>query len=218
MNQKLIYILAVFLFLATGMSSCKKQSYLTDGGVSNPHTSLSTYDYLKGNAYHYFDTTILLIDHFNLKDSVNKAGTFFAFTDYSINLLMLQLGVTSLDQLYDSISSKFLTQYMFTDTSITLANASTTAVQYTNWVGDSLAPCAVRKLEQTYTVSLTNTTPAFDYYTLQYIKINGVLDGSPGAPANDPVDNYLSCQTTGILTSSGTTLHVLVNNATLNKL
>ncbi len=220
MNAFVKYIFApvIFFMITAGATSCKKDSYLTDGGVSSAVTALSNYDYLKANKYHYFDTTLLIIDHFNLKDSVNKAGTFFAFTNFSVNALMISLNVNSLAQLYDSISSKLVTQYLFTDTSHTLYNVSTSAVQYANWAG-VVAPSAIRKVAASYSVYLTNSAPTFNYYTLQYIKINGVLDGSANAPANDPTDAYLPCQTTGIKTSAGaTTLHVLANNASLNKL
>jgi len=197
--------------------ACKKNGYLNDGGTHDPHTSLSTYDYLKANAYQSFDSTILLIDHFNLKDSVNKAGTFFAFTDYAINLFMINAGYSSMQQLYDSVTSKFLTQYMFGSKDITVDAATTSTVQYPNWASDTVLS-GLRKIERAYPVYLTNSVPSFSYYTLQYVKINGVVDGSPGAPPDDITDVYLSCQTTGILTSSGTTLHVLVNNAPLRKL
>lgn len=214
-NNRYIYPVLVFMTMA-GLFSCKKNSYVTDGGMAKAKSALTTYDYLKQQPYHYFDTTIAIIDHFNLKDSVNKSGTFFAFTDYAINAFMTSNGLTTMDQLYDSVSSKFVTQYMFGET-ITLDNATTYAVEHTNWARDA-DTCAIRKLQQSYTVYLTNSAPAFNYYVLEYIKVNGVLDGSPGAPANDPTDLVLPCQTTGIETSSGTTLHVLTNNAILNKL
>jgi hypothetical protein len=204
--------------LITCLISCKKDDYLTDGGVANEVSPLSTYDYLKNHTYHYFDTTILIIDHFNLKDSVNKAGTFFAFTDFSIPNLMASLQVTTLAELYTKVSSKLVTQYMFGDNSITLANATTAAVQKVNWAGDAGALSAVKKIENTYGVYLVNSAPVFSYYTLQYVKINGVLDGSPNMPPGDAADVAIPCQTTGIKTSSGTTLHVLVNTAQLNKL
>ena len=216
-NHPYRYILVVVVALATGMTSCKKSSYLTDGGLANAKTSLTTYDYLKQHPYHYFDTTILIIDHFNLKDSVNNSKTFFAFTDYAVSTLMNTLGVTTLDELYDSLSSKFVTQYLFGQT-ITLDGANTAGTVYTNWAGASAAPCGVRKLAASEAIYLTSSTLVENYFVLQYIKVNGVLDGSPGAPATDPTDVYLSCQTTGIETSSGTTLHVLANNATLQNL
>jgi len=214
-NRKYIIPAAIIMIMLSGLLSCKKAAYLTDGGTSTAKSSLSTYDYLKGHKYHYFDTVVLLIDHFNLKDSVNKAGTFFAFTDFSVNSLMKSLSVTTLDGLYAKISSRLLTQYMFTNT-LTLNNASsTTAVQVPDWAGNA-APAAYTKAPFAYTVFLTNSSPVFTYYTLAYVKINGVLDGSPGAPANDPPDLVISCQTTGIQTATGTTLHVLINNTPLN--
>lgn len=212
---KYIFPAAILVMMLTGLFSCKKNSYLTDGGLSNANSSLSTYDYLKGNKYHYFDTVILLIDHFNLKDSVNRAGTFFAFTDFSVNTMMNALGITNLDDFYSLVSSKLLTQYMFSDTSLTLNKASLNPVQVANWAG-SAALSGFDKIQLSYQDYLTNSAPVYNYYTLQYIQINGVLDNSPGAPANDPADYYISCQTSGIRTATGTTLHVLANYAALN--
>jgi len=203
-NNNNFSVVCIVLLMLAGMASCKKNNYLEDGGVHNPHTPLSTYDYLKNQAYHDFDSTIMLIDHFNLKDSVNKAGTFFAPTDYAINVFMINNHLTSMQMLYDFVSSRLLTQYMFSQ-SITLDKVTTDAVLYHNWASDTVLS-AVRKVANTYPVYLTNSVPSFTYYTLQYVWVN------------DPVDIYLSCQTTGILTSSGTTLHVLVDNALLRRL
>jgi len=197
-------VACIALLMLTGIVSCKKSAYLEDGGVHNPHTSLSTYDYLKNQAYHDFDSTIMLIDHFNLKDSVNKAGTFFAPTDYAINAFMINNELTSMQMLFDSVSSRLLTQYMFSQ-SIALDNVTTDAVLYKNWASDTVLS-AVRKVVNTYPVYLTNSVPSFTYYTLQYVWVN------------NPLDIYLPCQTTGILTSSGTTLHVLTDNAILRRL
>jgi len=206
---------AIILGMTLIAASCKKEAYLTDGGTTQAKTSYTPYDYLKSNPYHYFDTTILLIDHFNLKDSLNKAGTFFAFTNYSVTALMNLWKFTSLDSLYAHVTSRFLTQYMFPDSSLTLSNAKIDPVIHPNWAGDSVTS-AVCKIQRSYPVYLVNSSPTINYFTLQYVKVNGVLDNSPGAPANDVADTYISCQTSGIQTSSGTTLHVLVNNATLN--
>lgn len=212
--MKSLYITCCICILLA--SACKKDSYLTDGGVHNANTGLSTYEYLAQHSAHYFDTTILLIDHFGLRDSVNKAGTFFAFTDYSINLLMNKEGYASLEELYNNTTAKIITQYLFTD-SISLYNTTTNVQQEQNWAGE-IAPCGVKKLLGTYTVYLTNSSATYSYYYLQYVKINGVLDGSTNAPEDDPTDLAISCQTTGIKTSTGTTLHVLVNNATINNI
>lgn len=210
------YIFFAVLILLIG---CKKDDYLTDGGLSKAVTPLSNYDYLANHTYHYFDTVILIIDHFKLKDSVNKAGTFFAFTDYSVTTLMNTLQVTTLNELYSKVTSKLVTQYLFSDASITLDNADEAAKQYANWAGDATALSAVKKIENTYVVNLVNSAPAYAYYTLQYVKINGVLDDSANMPPGDVADVSIPCQTTGIKTSNGaTTLHVLANTALLNKL
>ncbi|WP_184545603.1 hypothetical protein [Mucilaginibacter sp. FT3.2] len=228
--NKNIILIILALFMACGITACKKNGYLTDGGVNKAYTSFSTYDYLKNNQYHQFDTVLMLIDHYQLKGTVNSAKTFFAFTDMSVNALMKAIKVrtvdsdgdtvlsamTSLNQLTDSVSAKLFTQYMF-NKAITLDDATLNSVLYTNEVG-SAAPSAIKKLSTGVPVYLTNSAPTFTYFTLEYVKVNGVIDGSPGAPANDPIDLILQCQTTGIQTSSGTTLHVLTNNAALNKL
>jgi len=201
--------IVIVLLLCTGLYACKKDNYLTDGGVHTATTPYSTYDYLAGNSYHIFDTVINIIDHFGLKDSVNKAGTFFAPTDYSVNRLMVNLGVDNMDSLYAHISSRFITQYLFSDTTITLQNAGTSPKIYNNWA-DTIA--GVKKLAYTYGVVSSTLT----YYVLQYVKINGYLDGSAGAPADDPTDAVLNCQTTGIITSGSTRLHVLSNASSLS--
>lgn len=201
--------LAVLLLIGmTTISACKK-NYLTDGGLATAVTPLSNYDYLQGNADHYFDTVLMVIDHFNLKDSVNLAGTFFAPTDFSITSLLNAYNWTSLDSLYAHTTSKFLTQYMFTDTSMSLYGATTTPTAYTNWA-DTV--CGLKETAQSYGV--VNTV--FTYDILQYIKINGQLDPASGPVGSDPADAVLNCQTTGIKTNNGkNTLNVFANNASL---
>lgn len=208
-------IVVALLLLTVAFTSCKKTSYVTDGGLANAYSKFSTYDYLKNNQYHQFDTVLMLVDKLNLKDTINNAKTFFAFTDMSLHQLMTSLGTTTLDELTDSVSSKLFTQYMFNQ-AITLDDAKTTAIAYTNYVG-SKAPCAIKKTAATYIVNLDNSSPTFTYYILDYIKVNGVLDGSPGAPANDPVDVTLPTQTEGIHTSTGTILHVFANTVVPTK-
>jgi hypothetical protein len=201
--MRYLLIISAF-FLAV---SCNK-NYLTDGGLAKANTSLSTYDYLAGNTYHYFDTVLLIADHFGLKDSMNNAGTFFAPTDFSISALMLSLNITTLDSLYNHITSKFITQYMFADSTLTLANATLAPVAHMNWA-DTV--CAIKKTASTEGVA----NSSFTYYVLQYVKINGQMDGVNGPVAGDLADAVLNCQTTGIRTVTGTTLHILSNKASL---
>lgn len=192
------------MILIFNLFGCKKTSYLVDGGLASAKTSYTTYDYLEHNQYKIFDTVLLLIDHFGLKDSVNKAGTFFAPTNYNVRHVMNTLGLDSLDQLYKVINSKCLTQFMFSDTSISLYSASTSTKEIKNWAG---TVCGYKKTAYTYS-NLTTYT----YYILQYVQINGALDGSSDASSDDQTDAVLNCQTTGVKTSSGTTLHVLANS------
>jgi hypothetical protein len=213
MNRNIMFAVLILLI------GCKKDDYLTDGGLAKAVTPLSNYDYLASHSYDYFDTVVLIIDHFRLKDSVNKAGTFFAFTDFSVATLMNNLQVPTLNDLYSKVTSKLVTQYLFSDAGITLDNAEEGAQLHANWAGDATALSAVKKIVNTYTVYLVNSTPAYSYYTLQYVKINGVPDDSPNMPPGDVADVSIPCQTTGIKTSDGTTtLHVLANTALLNKL
>jgi hypothetical protein len=51
-------VLAVVL-----LNSCKKNSYLTDGGLHSAQPPLSTYEYLKQHSWQSFDTLITIIDH-----------------------------------------------------------------------------------------------------------------------------------------------------------
>src|SRR5687768_195256 len=83
---KIIPVIACFTLLAV---SCKKKDYLTDSGVHSVSTPLNNYDYLKQNSWKLFDTLLMVVDRFNLKEEVNNANTFFAPTNYSINRFML---------------------------------------------------------------------------------------------------------------------------------
>ncbi|SDE04218.1 hypothetical protein SAMN05216464_103436 [Mucilaginibacter pineti] len=222
-------VVLVALLLVLCMGACKKNDYLTDGGLAKAVSPFSTYDYLKNNKYHQFDTLLTLIDFYKLKDDINNAKTFFAPPDMAINALMktitikrvvdgatLSSPITTLQQLTDSVSANLFKQYIFNKT-ITLDGATTTAVSYTNEAG-SLAPCAIKKVIGTSSVYLSSSNLTYSYYTLEYVKVNGLIDGSSGPVSGDLVDALLPCQTTGIQTSTGTTLHVLANFAVLKKL
>jgi hypothetical protein len=212
-TNKLFIKLALLMLIPLGIISCKKDSYLKDGGLENANTPLSTYDYLKNNQYHQFDTVLMLADHFKLKDSINNAKTFFAFTDMSLRLLLVSMKDTSLAQLEDSVTQNLFRQYMFRQT-INMSQATLIEVPYGNYTS---AKSAIKITAANQVVYLNGSGVAFPYNTLDYVKVNGAVDGSAGISPTDSVDIVLPCQTTGIKTSTGTTLHVLVNSATLNK-
>lgn len=205
-----ILIICLLLFTA-----CKKDSYLTDGGLSSAHTDLSTYDYLAKHQFQMFDTVIMIIDHYNLKNEVNSAKTFFAPTDYSVaRFLQHKLDSVrqinennrySLDDMYNDITVDSVRQYLFKE-AITVPDAQETAVTYTT-LGNT--PAAILKIKQTDPAYYTwSKTPV---YLLYYTKVRGSLDNSTTDPNDPDADTQVPCQTTGILTSSGGVLHVLTN-------
>lgn len=215
LSQYIAWLLIVNMFLATG---CKKSEYLTDGGVHDTKTSLSNYDYLQQNSWQLFDTLLLMVDHYQLKDEINKAATFFAPTDFSIaRYLKLKLDsihlidenlTYTLDDMYGDLSADSVRQYLLGE-KIELANAPNTITPHITLAKTS---CAVQKFLQTDEGYYRwGSSPV---YSLYYIKVRGSLDDPNNPPLpNDPsVDSRVLCQTTGIGTSSGNTvLHVLAN-------
>ena len=122
--------------------------------------------------------------------------------------------IDSLNQLEDSVTQNLFRQYMFRQT-INLSQATLVEVPYANNAG---VKSAIKYTAANQVVYLDGANVAFPYNTLDYVKVNGAVDGSSGIAATDSVDVVIPCQTTGIKTSTGTTLHVLANSAILNKL
>ena len=81
MTLKIKILTAASALLLMATVACKK-SYTIGGSNFVAQVNMSTYDYLKTN--HLFDTLVIMIDKAGLKDELNKAGTFFAFTNYSV--------------------------------------------------------------------------------------------------------------------------------------
>jgi hypothetical protein len=212
-NIKLLLLCLLAGIMAVG---CKKSEYLTDGGVHDPVTPLSNYDYLKQHSWNSFDTLIAIIDHFNLKEEVNKAPTFFAPTNYSItkfvNLKKSQrLDPTlpyTIDSLFNIITADSIRQYMFSN-KITVAESPTVITPVTS-IGKTT--CAIQKFLQTDgSYYQWGNTPV---YSLYLIRVRGAIDDPNATPVpDDPnADTRIICQTTGIQTSSGATImHVLSN-------
>src|SRR4029078_186172 len=127
MKQYRTLLLLCFGFMLF-LLSCKQKDYLIDDGVHEAKTPLNTYDYLKSNQYHLFDTFLLVIDKFNLKNELLNAKTVFAVTDYSIGRFMSlrqadlrainENKVYTLDSLYKEITADSVRQY-FLDEKIT---------------------------------------------------------------------------------------------------
>lgn len=211
-------ILMVIAIGLLAIISCKKKDYLTDTGIHNPVTPLNNTDYLATNQFKQFDTLLQIINRFDgLKDEVNKAGTFFAPTDYSIllsinNRLRVKqqtdaFATYTLDSLIKNITIDSIRQYLFSET-ITLDNAPEgQAKAYTSKGGTSQAVLKVLQTGAPYTDRTTAPT-----YLLFFVKVRGALDIPGVVPPPNENDLNVLCQTTGIKTSNGaTTLHVLTN-------
>jgi hypothetical protein len=146
---------------------------------------------------------------------VNNAKTFFAPTDYSINRFFELKKMTrdennpyTMDTLYKEITADSVRQYLFNQ-KLTLTGASEVAAPIPT-LGKTSA--AITKIKQTsYDYTQWSRNPV---YLLYYTKVRGALDDPNGTvDPNDPNrDTRVECQTTGIETSSGTTLHVLNNS------
>lgn len=211
----LLMVAGIWLLAIT---ACTKKDYLTDTGIHNAVTPLNNTDYLAGNQFKQFDTLLQIINRFDgLKDEVNKAGTFFAPTDYSILLAINNrlrakqqsdaFATYTLDSLIKNITIDSVRQYLFSET-ITLDNAPEgQAKPYTSKGGTPQAAVKVLQTGAPYTDRTTAPT-----YLLFFVKVRGALD-TPGVPApTNESDLNVLCQTTGIKTSNGTTtLHVLNN-------
>lgn len=188
------------------LSSCSEEEYLTDGGLHHTDTPFSSYDYLAAHQYHYFDTLIQVIDHYNLKNEINNAGTFFVPTDRSVNLYLRQKqtelrkddedATYVLSDLLADLPVDSVRQYLFSE-KLLLDEVSTSETAYSSLGSTDVK---IQKILQTDPMYYTwSTTPV---YFLYYIKDVGLA-----------TPTRVQCQTTGIRTQNGngTILHVLQN-------
>jgi hypothetical protein len=232
MRQYKNLLVVTFCMALIVFFSCKKNDYLTDEGVHDAKTSMNTYDYLKSNQYKLFDTFLLVVDKYNLKNELLNAKTVFAVTDYSIarymNLkqaLLRQINENwtyTLDSLYKDITADSVRQYFF-DEKLTLEDAIVEP-EVKQVKSRANTNCGVSKRQ--FTVLELNgndgglptwtNSPIFGLY---YTKIRGALDVPGTTPPANEIDIKVLCQTTGILPASdkGTydqVLHVLSNTHT----
>lgn len=199
--------------------SCKKAAYLTDDGLHSEYVDMSTYDYLKSHPNGMFDTLLLIIDHFGLKNELNSSKTFWAPSDYSIKrfLKVKESLLKEQDETAEYTFEKFLTDisvdsvraYMYTDAQHTLSTANTNYKSIDN--GTGIKGFAYNKQKQPQ-----GQWSYQDIYYLYYIKIRGEADqtapdGSIRVDRNDQADVRVLCQTTGIKTNTGTVINVLNN-------
>lgn len=218
--RTIIFFLIGIIFLTTG---CKKDTYLTNDGLHSEYVDLTTYDYLASHPNGMFDTLLLIVDHFGLKEELNTSKTFWAPSDYSIKryyklkeVLLKQKDENAeytFDQFLNEIPVDSLRAYMNADNQHSLSSAKTEYTSLTNkTIIDGFAYNKQKQAQGQWTYQ--------DIYYLYYIKVRGepdqtAPDGSIRVDRNDQADVRVYCQTTGIKTKSGTVINVLNNQHTL---
>jgi len=210
------------LAILIGFSACKKAAYLTDDGLHVAEVNQDTYDYLASHPNHMFDTLLMVIDHFGLKDEINNAQTFWVPSDYSIakfyqfkRVLALEADENAsyeFDDFLADIDVDSVRTYLYNDGQHSLNNAKTSYTAMDN--GTAINGFAYNKQLQPQ-----GAWSYQDVYHLYYIKVRGepdetAPDGSVRVDRNDQADTRIPCQTTGIKTASGTVLNVLSNQHT----
>ena len=223
------FLLFISLVLAFSLLSCKQDDYLIDGGKHEARTPLNTYDYLKSNQYQLFDTFLLIIDRFNLRNELQEAKTVFAVTDYSIRrymtlkqdaLRLIDFNKSfTLDSLYANITADSVRQYFFNE-KITLDDAPMEP-EVTQLTSRGNTPCGYSRRQWTILELNGNDGGLFTWtnspvYGLFYTRVRGALDVAGVTPPQNEADIKVLCQTQGIMPRSekGTydqMLHVLAN-------
>ncbi len=206
--------------------ACKKDAVI-DGGTSDPHVNMTTYDYLKAHPKGLFDTLIMIIDKGEMKDLINGKGTMFAPTDYSVkNFLALRQAQErkiderrdfTLDTLFKRYTPKMLRDsmsvYLFPD-HITRDVLTETGKDFTSKLGNYKFLISLEKHgNDDYNAGgLIPERPSFMYYTRVLGERDVLVSGQIKDPSGNAnlLDQKFICQTTGILTTNGV-LHVLVN-------
>lgn len=201
----------IVLIIFMSITACTKDDYLTDSGLAKSETELTAYDYLKAHKYKMFDTLITLVDHYDLKETINSSGAFFAPNDYSIRRFLkiktdsLRVSTGSDEAIYTfddllndpTVTSHSILQYVFKE-KIELNTATTSGQEYKTLADTLITVKKIKTLESVYYEH--SDAPVFFLYYCKEGKANEV------------------CQTTDILTQNGkgTVLHVLNNTHVFN--
>jgi len=222
MKRNTVYGLLFFVATMTIFSACKKNDYLIGGSLNKAKVNMTTYDYLKNDPQHLFDTLIMLVDAAGLKDSINQPGiTFFAPTDYSIDNYLYEKTVQeqnvnifakyTIDTLikYDIDSFKYYIGEYIVHTPLNFNNLKATGTQFETGNDTTYSVVSYEPTHDPYLgfYSAVNTPPNIVYYTLLSHRIIGAFDAQQFTKS-DGVKTRV--QTFGILTTTGT-LGVLGN-------
>ncbi len=218
MRTSIKYLMAIFL-LATTLVACKKDKYKNDGGVHSPNVNFTTYDYLKQHGS--FDSLIAIIDMAGLKDMVNNSKTFFAVPDWGVKDYILAKKQKKIIELQDEniefylkdldvyVLRDSLKMYSFKET-VNRTNITVKGKEYETEFG----PMANNSKMYLYLRRVINYN---DYVgTVDFINFGRVIGTVDREEPDvnliplDQRDKFAECQTTGIITTTGT-LHVLNN-------
>lgn len=206
------------------IASCKKDGYKNDGGVSDAHVNMTTYDYLKSKPQ--FDSLVRIIDRAGLKDVVNSNITFFATTNYSIAPYVaakkFQKSLETDNENFDfgikDIPAKELSDslktYMFAG-KINRDQITLSGKLYDSLLGPIPPKPGKPNSGIQYLIKFRR---AFDYSSyvdhvdyVNYIRVTGSRDDLQLDPSTIPdseKDLAVDCQTSGIITTTGI-VHVL---------
>lgn len=224
--NKLIFAIPLVLCM---FFSCQKDAVI-DGGVSDPHVNMTTYDYLKSHPHGLFDTLLQIVDRAEMKDLINTKGTMFVPTDYSIKsyLAVRQSEARRIDERRDyTLDSlfKYYTPQMLRDSmavyifpeDITRDILDENGTEFSSKTGPYKFLITLEEHENNdYSGDgLISTRPKFMFFS----RVVGEKDIIEGGVRKDPsgdadkVDMRNICQTTGIMTNTGI-IHVIENSHT----
>ncbi|HVU55601.1 MAG TPA: hypothetical protein VHD83_11125 [Puia sp.] len=202
------------LIVVVGFASCKK-NYVDNGGKSDPNVNMTTYDFLKSDTL--FADLVHLIDRAGLKETINGNITFFATTNYGVQDYLkamkqrraVELGDENITYTLDSIplsNLDSLKTYMF-DGKINRDQVTLQGKLYNSLFG--AIPNVQYLIKMTRTFEYNAYVDHVDYVT--FTKVYGSRDDLALDPASIPsadVDRSTTCQTSGIVTTTGI-VHVL---------
>jgi len=202
------------LIVVVGFASCKK-SYVDGGSKSNPNVNMTTYDYLKSDTL--FADLVHLIDRAGLKETINGDITFFATTNYGVQDYLkamkqqraIELGDENITYTLDSIplsNLDSLKTYMFQG-KINRDQITLQGQLYNSLLGP--IPNVQYLIKMTRTFEYNAYVDHVDYVT--FTKVYGSRDDKVLDPTTippDQVDRSVTCQTSGIVTTTGI-VHVL---------
>lgn len=202
------------LFSAVLFYSCKKNDYINDGGVHDPHVNMTTYDFLQSHPK--FDSLVRIIDKAGLKEAINGDITFYATTNWGVadyvsakkRKRIIELGDENIDFDIDDLDvgelQDSMRMYMF-EGAITREALTTDGAIYESKIGPDMS----------FLLGLRRTRDWSDYLDyVDYLYYTWVIGSRDDLQTNQSAipeaerDKREDVQTSGIITTTGI-IHVL---------